>query len=294
MTVEVFFCINTNVSHDVPASANSRNQEETSSMFYLYVKTHNKTGLKYLGKTNRVDYHLYPGSGVRWKRHLNKHGYDYTTTVLLETDDKEELKEIGLFFSKLFNIVKSKEWANFQDEKGDGVSSEFATEENHRRIDSGIHPFCDPLHNQRTNAKRQATKKKNGTHNFLGGEIQRNAYKLRVESGKQLQINEKISKRMKDAAKNGDLHVQRFVNVVDKDGNLIAIQRSEYDLTSTVLVHINSLEGKRRLGKLTEPTDKQKAYLSTKLECPYCKKVGNVSNMKRWHFEKCKNLLTIS
>lgn len=257
-------------------------------MLYLYIKTHNKTGFKYLGKTNQDDYHSYPGSGTRWKRHLDKHGYDYNTVILLATEDKEELKETGLFFSKLFNIVKSNEWANFQDEKGDGVSSEFATEENCRRIEAGTHPFCDPLYNQKTNAKRQATKKKNGTHNFLGGDIQRNAHNRRVESGKQLEINAEISKRMKGVAKNGDLHTQKFVNTVDKYGNLVSVKRVEYDPSSTDLVHVNSLEGKRRLGKSTVPTNKQKEYLTAKLECPHCKKVGSVANMKRWHFENCK------
>ena len=42
-------------------------------MIYLYVKTHNKTGLKYLGKTEQ-DPFVYLGSGKRWLNHLNKHG----------------------------------------------------------------------------------------------------------------------------------------------------------------------------------------------------------------------------
>lgn len=89
-------------------------------MIYLYVKTHNKTGLKYLGKTVSKDPHTYPGSGLIWTRHLEKHGYDYTTTILLVTEDKQELKETGLFFSKIFNIVKSNEYANLMEEYGQG------------------------------------------------------------------------------------------------------------------------------------------------------------------------------
>jgi hypothetical protein len=89
-------------------------------MIYLYVKTHNKTGLKYLGKTNSKDPHKYAGSGLYWTKHLKVHGIDYTTEILLATEDKEELKETGLFFSKIFNIVKSKEWANIMEEYGQG------------------------------------------------------------------------------------------------------------------------------------------------------------------------------
>jgi len=87
---------------------------------YLYVKTHNKTGLKYLGKTVSKDPHKYPGSGTVWRRHLEKHGYDYTTEILLETDSKEELTEYGIYYSNLWNIVESTEWANLKKESGDG------------------------------------------------------------------------------------------------------------------------------------------------------------------------------
>jgi hypothetical protein len=87
---------------------------------YLYVKTHNKTGFKYLGKTSRKDPHKYPGSGKRWLRHLKKHGYDYTTEILLATEDKNVLKEEGLRYSKLWRVTESDDWANLRDECGDG------------------------------------------------------------------------------------------------------------------------------------------------------------------------------
>lgn len=89
-------------------------------MIYLYLKTHNKTGLKYLGKTTSNDPYKYQGSGKYWRRHIEKHGYDVKTEILLVTNSKEELKETGLFFSKLFNITESKEWANIREETGDG------------------------------------------------------------------------------------------------------------------------------------------------------------------------------
>lgn len=87
---------------------------------YLYIKTHNKTGLKYLGKTKSKDPYKYQGSGIVWKRHIEKHGYDVTTSILLMTEDKQELKNTGLFFSKLFDEVNSKEWANLMEEYGQG------------------------------------------------------------------------------------------------------------------------------------------------------------------------------
>lgn len=90
---------------------------------YLYVKTHNQTGLKYLGKTTATDPHAYPGSGLIWQGHLKKHGSDYSTKILLETEDPEEIQLVGQYYSALWNIVESDEWANLQPEEGQGFAS---------------------------------------------------------------------------------------------------------------------------------------------------------------------------
>lgn len=87
---------------------------------YLYVKTHNKTGLKYLGYTSNKDPFGYKGSGVYWKSHISKHGYDVQTKILKEVNSKAEIKKWGLYYSKLWNVVESKEWANLKEEQGDG------------------------------------------------------------------------------------------------------------------------------------------------------------------------------
>lgn len=86
---------------------------------YLYLKTHNITGLRYLGKTIK-DPEKYKGSGIVWGRHLKKHGNDVTTQILLETDDPAKIKEWGIYYSTLWNIVESNDWANLKAEEGDG------------------------------------------------------------------------------------------------------------------------------------------------------------------------------
>lgn len=90
-------------------------------MISLYVKTHNKTGLKYLGKTEQ-DPFKYKGSGVYWNRHLKVHGNDVTTEIIKECVDNNEVKQWGSHFSDLWNIVESSEWANMKPEVGDGGS----------------------------------------------------------------------------------------------------------------------------------------------------------------------------
>ena len=98
------------------------------TIYNLYVKTHSITGLKYLGYTKKEDPHAYYGSGIYWKRHLKKHGYTYTTEILLKCQTVDEIKKWGPYYSTLWNIVKetdsngNKIWANEKPETGDGGS----------------------------------------------------------------------------------------------------------------------------------------------------------------------------
>jgi hypothetical protein len=84
------------------------------------IKTHVKTGLKYLCQTSRKNYTEYLGSGTAWKKHLTEHGEQITTILLLETTDKYLLSERGKYYSSLWNIVASDEWANLTEESGLG------------------------------------------------------------------------------------------------------------------------------------------------------------------------------
>ena len=85
---------------------------------YLYVKTHTETGLKYLGQTSSIDPHRYTGSGTYWKRHLRVHGFNYTTEILRECQTRDEVKEWGLYYSRLWNVAESIDWANLKEEGG--------------------------------------------------------------------------------------------------------------------------------------------------------------------------------
>lgn len=86
---------------------------------YLYIKTHNQTGLKYFGKTNKKDIETYRGSGTYWLRHINKYGYDVTTEILGEYElYSSDLVDDAINFSINNNIVESKEWANLEIENG--------------------------------------------------------------------------------------------------------------------------------------------------------------------------------
>lgn len=86
-------------------------------MFYLYLKTHNKTGLKYLGYTKQ-DPHIYKGSGKYWSSHIKKYGYDVITEILFQSEDIDEISAKGSYYSKLWAIVENSEFANLCEEDG--------------------------------------------------------------------------------------------------------------------------------------------------------------------------------
>lgn len=90
------------------------------TIYYLMVKTHNITRLKYLCQTKKKDPYKYLGSGKYWRLHLNKHGNTIHTEIIKECSTKDEIKEWGLYYSSLWNVVDSTEWANLKPESGDG------------------------------------------------------------------------------------------------------------------------------------------------------------------------------
>jgi len=87
-------------------------------IIYLYKKTHLITGLQYFGKTTKPDYVNYRGSGKYWLRHIKRHGYFCKTELIRECHTTDEARYWGLYYSNLWNIVDSKEWANLITENG--------------------------------------------------------------------------------------------------------------------------------------------------------------------------------
>ena len=119
---------------------------------YLYKKIHKVTGLKYLGKTKAKDPHTYPGSGLYWTRHLHEHGFMYDTEILKECDTNEEIRKWGMYYSKLWNVVESTEWANLKPEYGDGGYDSHSEKirkkmsENHANVSGSNNPMFGKPH----------------------------------------------------------------------------------------------------------------------------------------------------
>eukprot|EP01083_Nonionella_stella_P012785 36150_1 len=92
----------------------------------VYVKTHNITGLKYMGKSILPTYaqvHKYYGSGPVWLDECRQHGFDYSTEIIGEFNDAIECYNFCIAYSKEHDIKKSDEWANKMWEDGLGLGS---------------------------------------------------------------------------------------------------------------------------------------------------------------------------
>lgn len=216
---------------------------------YLYVKTHTKTGLKYLGKTSAKDPCKYRGSGKYWLKHLKKYGYDYSTEILKECQSNDEIKYWGLYYSNLWNVVESKEWANLKPETGDGIDSLTATRFNNERVKNGTHPFLGGEVAKKSNTKRLENK----THPFLGGSIQRATNARRLSEGSHTFL------------KKGFQHENNQKRLVQGTHNMLGGNLVLYQLETGS--HSSQIEW----------------------SCPHCNKSGKGStNYKRWHGDNCK------
>ena len=85
--------------------------------------------MKYLGYTKQDPY-TYKGSGKIWRNHIRKHGNNVWTNILFCSSNKLDIKKYGLYYSKLWNVVASKEWANLMEEQADGGIAPYNHEAN--------------------------------------------------------------------------------------------------------------------------------------------------------------------
>ena len=105
-------------------------------MITLYIKTHRLTGKKYFGKTTNKNPISYPGSGIHWRRHLIKYGYDFDTEIYLQSEDQKYITQEALRFSRAYDIVNSDLWLNLIEENGldGGLKGIFLSEEHREKL----------------------------------------------------------------------------------------------------------------------------------------------------------------
>jgi hypothetical protein len=232
-------------------------------MIYLYIKTHNVTGLKYFGKTTNADYEAYKGSGTRWQNHIKKHGYDVTTELYraFEDDDKEACLEAALAFSIENNIVESDNWANLKLETLDGGWDHINSLPPEER-----HNLCCSWNYTKSAEELAVISAKKARHkedNFWWGKERSGELNPMFGKTHTDETKEKISKANKGKIRTPEQCKQ----ISDR-------------LTGT----------KRTFSEEHKKNIKLAAQNIQPVKCPHCEVVGSPSIMKRWHFDKCKHL----
>ena len=230
-------------------------------IYYLYVKTHNKTGLQYLGYTSSVDPHKYTGSGKYWLLHLNKHGFDFSTRVLHKCVSKLAIKAWGLFYSRLWSIVNSKQWANLKEENGDGGD-------------------CGPKGRVELSRKGKGREHSDLTKHKMSdshtGTVMSEITKEKIRL-------KNAGKKHTDAFKN--LHrgsKNKFFGIGPFNGKTHSIEtRKKISVGNTGKKHTE--ETRLNISK------KMTGIKMSEVTCPHCYKLGAGGAMKQLHFDNCKS-----
>ena len=262
---------------------------------YLYKKTHNITGLKYLGKTTG-DPIKYKGSGKKWIRHLQKYGYDVKTEILKICETNAEIKMWGFFYSKIWNIVEDKSWANLKIEEGDGgkLPETFWIEK---------YKVSNPSQLDSVKLRKQDTTLKNYgvCHNSQSEEIKSKKKmttrkSLGVDNPSQAEII-KIKKKETLLRNYGVEHTFHDTSISEKIKNTILEKYGVDNAFKSEEVRAKYRDNMLIKYGVTNPGQlphvKEAARIrfqnSPILTCPHCGKQGkNKPNMMRHHFTRCK------
>lgn len=218
---------------------------------YLYHKRHKVTGLNYFGKTKGTDPFNYLGSGVYWRKHLNKHGEDIETLQVWSFYDQESCTKFATEFSTKNNIVESKEWANLciEDGIGGGDLLSQMSEERYQEI-------CK---NRSKKTKKSWNKRDKKTH----ANIQSQIWKSRPKN-----IKNEIYKKISDTLKNKPLAERQST-----------LQKRRKTLSKRTPESILQEKERRKITLSKRPT----------LTCPHCSKQSKSRvNMRRYHFDECR------
>jgi hypothetical protein len=248
------------------------------TIYYLMVKTHKITGLKYLCQTKRKDPYKYLGSGEYWNSHLRKHGKTIMTDIIHECETKEELSERGLYYSNIWDVVNAKDefgkkiWANLKPESGDGGW---------------------PVATDAIITKRLLTRTLNGTINTTTPDsIARRVATRKAGKGYV------VSAEMIDKANATKTRNNTFKRTPESIIKGITTKAMRGTGKSTPEANIKRVETRRANGKhrgTPKATTKRfqtlketGAGIYNKIECPHCKKVIGKPMYMRWHGDNCK------
>lgn len=234
----------------------------------LYIATHNITGLKYFGKTERyftLDdiQENYSGSGVYWKNHLKKHGDDVTMEIygifLLD-----EVENIALKFSTENKIVESNEWANLRPENGLAGMP------------------IGGCHSEETKLKMSITQ--TGKESPLKGMPLSEEHCRNISNGKTGKIySEDHRYNISESLKGREIPLETRKKLSESSIGITKTEEHCRNISDARMGMEFSESHKENISNALKNKPKEK------VTCPYCNKSGGKPIMNRYHFDKCKN-----
>ena len=220
---------------------------------YIYIKTCNHCGLKYLGKSCRKtekDVCKYTGSGKYWKLHLKKHNATYSTTIVNKfvKSEETECKVFCKLLSNFMNVKSNDKWANLKAEDGVDGGFDYHTEESKKKMSIAR------MGKKATEETKQKLRELNIGH--------KNSF-----YGKKHTKETKEKMKLRPKTWLGKTHTEETKQKLRK----INIGRKHTE------------ETKRKMREVK----RKKMKKQPKIKCPHCNIEGGNSGMKRWHFDKC-------
>jgi len=246
------------------------------SIYYLYVKTHNITGLNYLGQTKQHP-NTYPVSGTEWSKHLRDNGNNVTTVIILSTTCVKERNYWGRYYSNLFKITTAMDdygnriWANIIPETGGGGflgNNPMKKSEISKKISGENHYTKKVGYVETRGGEGHHMKQDNHRNRMIGSNnpMSRPEVKMKhLENNKIAQNAPEVRGKKRDAAKD------RWAD-------------DEFKKSTSEKISLgNTAEVRQRRSEALKGT-KQKI-----ITCPHCGKSGG-NNIKRFHYDNCKHL----
>ena len=226
----------------------------------LYIKQCPHCGLKYFGMSTKSNIERYHGSGVKWRRHLEKH--DVKPNHLWNSDwyyDKS-ISRFALKFSRINRIVESSKWANLVEE--DGLTG------GNKLTDDIIEKMLSKTDQKKKGTKISETKNSKEWKNTKGKIIdQKRKDTLNSAEWKETIGKESIEKQLK--TKSDPI----WWETVGKPSRQEARKNTDY-----------SKVGKSVSKKRNDPEWRAKNFKT----CPHCKWYGDPGNYAKHHGDNCK------
>jgi hypothetical protein len=265
-------------------------------IIYLYKKTHLVTGLKYLGKTTSKNPHAYRGSGIYWQSHIKKHGCICSTEILRECHTNEEAKIWGIYFSELWKVVESDDWANLKPEIGDGGFVKLSESSVKKRMTTRLKRY-GTLNTNTPNsiAKAIETRKRNGTLNTQTDEVVKKRQETMSKKGykpvsEETKLKAKATKIANGTWKKSSTPSQASIDKANETKRKNGTKKRTHDSIAKQLATLKSNGGRRQTAESLEKAQETRIKNGTllKKQCPYCGKYASASPYTRHHGDNCK------